>query len=113
MQVAYQYDVCQCQCLEVLTYMHSQKYPPCLERSQKALTPLYWYSLASTEVEAEDDEDDDDDYDDCKKSMDEVSGHIGYMYSKPDDIAADMFVVWILYRAQQDLRLSLLRKCPR
>lgn len=70
------------------------------------------YLLASAEVEADDDEDDDDDDDDCKKSMDEVSGLIDYIYSKSEDVPARWFAVWILNRAQQDLKLSLLKKCP-
>lgn len=53
---------------------------------------LYWCSLASAEVEADDDEDEDDDDDDCKKSMDEVSGLIYHIYTKCEDLAADMVV---------------------
>lgn len=74
------------------------------------LNPFYWCLLASTEVEADDDEDDEDDDDDCKKSADEVSGLINHIYNKSEDLAADCLC--ILCRAQQDLRLSLLKKCP-
>lgn len=42
-------------------------------------------------MEADDDDDDDYDDDDCKKSMDEVNGLISYIYSKVEDLAADMF----------------------
>lgn len=43
-------------------------------------------------MEADDDEDEDDDDDDCKKSMDEVSELIYHIYSKSDNLLADLFV---------------------